>query len=168
MFEVGDSIVYASYGVAKIISIREENIRDSHQRCLILKTKGALIKLPVEKAEGGLVRKVVDEQQVSNVMEILKMRGMKTDSETWSRRLRDYQEKVKTGDIFNVAEVFRDLTLLKETKDLSYTERRLLDQAGSLLINELSIAKKMDVSEIERTINQIFPKSSLSSSPEIR
>ena len=74
---------------------------------------------------------------------------------------------MRTGGILNVAGVFRDLTLLKETKDLSYTERRLLDQAGSLLINELSIAKKTDVSEIERTINQIFSKSTLPTPPDM-
>jgi CarD family transcriptional regulator len=159
MFEVGDAVVYASYGVARIISIREEDIRDSHQLCVILETvKGALIKLPVEKAEAGAMRKVIDEEEASNVFEILRKRLTKTDSQTWNRRLRDYQEKMTTGNICNVAEVFRDLSLLRQTKDLSYSERRLLDQAGSLLINELSIAKKIDVSEIERSINQIFSK----------
>jgi len=158
VFEVGEAVVYSSYGVARIISIREEKIEDSHQLCLILETvKGALIKLPVEKAEAAM-RKVIEEEEVSHVIEILRNRGMKSDSEVWSRRLRDYQDKMRTGSIFNVAEVFRDLTLLKQIKNLSYTERRILDQAKSLLINELSIAKKTEVSEMERIINQIFPK----------
>ena len=73
---------------------------------------------------------------------------------------------MKTGSIFNVAEVFRDLTLLKESKDLSYSERRILDQAGNLLINELSFAKKTDTSEIESTINRIFSKSTPATSPD--
>ena len=167
MFEIGDAVVYSSSGVARIIDVRGEKIRDSHQHCLILETvNGALIKLPLEKAEAGGVRKVINEEEVPGVIEILRKRGMTTDSQTWNRRLRDYQEKMKTGSIFNVAEVFRDLTLLKESKDLSYSERRLLDQAGSLLINELSFAKKTDTNEIERTINRIFSKSPPATSPD--
>ncbi|MGO9117138.1 MAG: CarD family transcriptional regulator [Desulfomonilaceae bacterium] len=169
MFKIGDAVVYSSSGVARIIDVREEKIRDSHQRCLILETvNGALIKLPLEKAEAGGMRTVTNEEEVPGVIEILRKREMKTDSQTWNRRLRDYQDKIRTGIILNVAEVFRDLTLLKEAKDLSFSERRLLDQAGSLLINELSIAKKTDTSEIERTINQIFSKSTPSASPDMR
>jgi CarD family transcriptional regulator len=66
---------------------------------------------------------------------------------------------MRNGSIFQAAEVFRDLSLLKESKDLSYGERRLFDQARNLLIKELSIAKKMDEREIERTINRIFQQS---------
>ena len=167
MFEIGDAVVYSSSGVARIIDVRDEKITDSHQHCLILETvNGALIKLPLEKAEAGGVRKVINEEEVPGVIEILRKRGMTTDSQTWNRRLRDYQEKMKTGSIFNVAEVFRDLTLLKESKDLSYSERRILDQAGNLLINELSFAKKTDTNEIESTINRIFSKSTPATSPD--
>ncbi len=160
MFEIGDAVVYSSYGVARIISMNEEKIRDSNELCMVLETvkEGALIKLPMVKAEAGAVRKVIDKEEVSKVIEILQERRLKDDSQTWNRRLRDYQEKMTTGNICNVAEVFRDLSLLKQTKDLSYSERRLLDRAESLLINELSIAKKIDASEIERSINQIFSK----------
>ena len=83
---------------------------------------------------------------------------MKTDSQTWNRRHREYQEKMRSGSIFQAAEVFRDLSLLKESKDLSYGERRLFDQARNLLIKELSIAKKTDEREIEQTIRTIFQR----------
>jgi CarD family transcriptional regulator len=63
---------------------------------------------------------------------------------------------MRSGSIFQAAEVYRDLCLLKETKDLSHGERRLFDQARNLLIKELSIAKKLDESEIELTIGKIF------------
>ncbi|MGC8658491.1 MAG: hypothetical protein ACP5U1_05400, partial [Desulfomonilaceae bacterium] len=75
------------------------------------------------------------------------------------RRHREYQEKMRSGSIFQAAEVYRDLCLLKENKDLSHGERRLYDQAHNLLIKELSIAKKTDEIEIERTLNRIFQKS---------
>ncbi len=99
------------------------------------------------------------------VIEVLKMR-IKADSQTWNKRLREYQEKMRNGSIFQAAEVFRDLSLLKESKDLSYGERRLFDQARNLLIKELSIAKRTDEREIERTITRIFHQSQTSNPPE--
>ncbi len=167
MFKVGDVVVYSSHGVARITEIREEKIRDSQQLCYILKTvKGTLIKLPVDKVQARGFRKVVNEQEVPKVIEILRKRGPRTASQIWSRRMRDYQEKMKTGSIYMAAEVLRDLSLLKQIKDLSYGERRIFDQAWSLLINELSIVKKTDASDIERTINQIFSKPTPSTLPD--
>lgn len=162
MFKVGDVVVYPIHGVARIKEIRMEKIGGSDQQCYILETElqtaapKPVIKLPVDKAETNRVRKIVSESEVPQVISILKERHTKTDSQTWNRRHREYQEKMRTGSIFLAAEVFRDLTLLKETKDLSHGERRLFDQARNLIIKELSIAKKVDEKEIERTINRIF------------
>ena len=172
MFKVGDVVVYPNHGVARITGIKKERIGDSQQLCYILEAeirgsnRRPLIILPVAKAEANGVRPIVDEEEVPRVIEILRTRGMKTDSQTWNRRHREYQEKMRTGSIFKAAEVYRDLCLLKETKDLSHGERKLFDQARSWLINELSIAKKIDASEIERTINQIFTKSIPSRPPD--
>jgi CarD family transcriptional regulator len=165
MFEIGDVVVYPVHGVARIIGIRTEKIGNSDQLCYILETEiktaneKPVIKLPIDKVESNRVRKIVDENEVSQVIEILEKRGMKTDSQTWNRRHREYQEKMRSGSIFEAAEVYRDLSLLKESKDLSHGERRLFDQAYNLLIKELSIAKKTDETEIERTLNNIFQKS---------
>lgn len=164
MFEIGDVVVYPVHGVARIIGIRTEKIGNSDQLCYILETEiktaneKPVIKLPIDKVESNRVRKIVDENEVIQVIEILEKRGMKTDSQTWNRRHREYQEKMRSGSIFEAAEVYRDLSLLKESKDLSHGERRLFDQAYNLLIKELSIAKKTDETEIERTLNNIFQK----------
>ncbi len=164
MFKVGDVVVYPIHGVARITEIRSEKIGDSYQLCYILETEiktaneKPVIKLPVDKVESNRVRKIVDESEVPKVLAILKKRGMKTDTQTWNRRHREYQEKMRSGSIFQAAEVFRDLTLLKENKDLSHGERRLFDQAKNLLIKEISIARKTSESEIERAISNIFAK----------
>ena len=165
MFKVGEVVVYPVHGVARIIGIKKERIGNSDQLCYILETEiktaneKPVIKLPIDKVESNRVRKIVDESEVTQVIDILEKRGMKTDSQTWNRRHREYQEKMRSGSIFQAAEVYRDLSLLKENKDLSHGERRLFDQAHNLLIKELSIAKKTDETEIERTLNQIFQKS---------
>jgi CarD family transcriptional regulator len=171
MFKVGDVVVYPIHGVARIREIRKERIGDSSQLCYILETEiktaneRPLIKLPVDKVEANGVRSIVDEEDVPRVIEILTKRGMKTDSQTWNRRHREYQEKMRSGSIFQAAEVYRDLSLLKENKDLSHGERRLFDQAKNLLIKELSIAKRTDEIEIERTLSTIFSRSSSSLQP---
>lgn len=165
MFKVGDVVVYPIHGVARVTEIRTEKIGNADQLCYILETEiktvndRPVIKLPVDKVESNRVRKIVDESQVSEVIEILKNRTSKTDSQTWNKRHREYQEKMRSGSIFQAAEVYRDLSLLKETKDLSHGERRLFDQARNLLIKELSIAKRTDENEIERTIAKIFKDS---------
>ncbi len=169
MFEIGDVVVYPIHGVARVLDIKKERIGDSDQLCYILETEinkaNTVIKLPVDKVASNRVRKIVDETEVPRVIEILKIRT-KADSQTWNKRLREYQEKMRNGSIFQAAEVFRDLSLLKESKDLSYGERRLFDQARNLLIKELSIAKRTDEREIEQTITRIFHQSLAFNPPE--
>jgi len=106
MFKVGDVVVYPIHGVARIVNISKEKIGDSDQLCYILETEiktaneKPVIKLPVDKVESNRVRKIVDENEVPEIIEVLQKRGMKTDSQTWNRRHREYQEKMRSGSIF--------------------------------------------------------------------
>ena len=87
---------------------------------------------------------------------ILKQKDISVDSATWNRRYREYMEKIKTGSVFEIAEVLRDLYLLKFDKDLSFGERKMLDTARSLLVKEISIAKAMSEEEVEKEFRTIF------------
>jgi CarD family transcriptional regulator len=78
------------------------------------------------------------------------------DNQTWNRRYREYMDKIKTGSLYDVAEVFRDLSLLKLTKDLSFGERKLYDTAQVLLVKELSTARKTDEETIISEIESFF------------
>ena len=80
-----------------------------------------------------------------------------TESQTWNRRYREYMDKIKTGSLFDVAEVYRDLALLKLTKDLSFGERKLYDTAQILLVKELSTAKNTSEETIISEIESLFP-----------
>jgi len=167
MFKIGDVVVYPVHGVARITDIKKERIGNADQLCYILQTEiktasvKPVIKLPVDKVKSNRVRRIVGPDEANEVMEILRRRGMKTDPQTWNRRHREYQEKMRTGSIFEAAEVYRDLSLLKENKDLSHGERRLFDQAKNLLIKELAIAKRTEESEIETAIESIFKSRTL-------
>ncbi|MFH1118059.1 MAG: CarD family transcriptional regulator [Pseudomonadota bacterium] len=160
MLKIGEMVVYPIHGVARIIDIKDENIGGAEQRCYILQSESTpqrpLIKLPVDKVESNRVRKVVTGAEVPLVIEVLKKRRRQEEPQIWSKRYRQYQDKMRSGSILETAEVYKDLCLLKETKDLSLSERKLFDLARNLLIKELSIAQQMEESEVERSINALL------------
>ena len=83
-------------------------------------------------------------------------RALARSAATWNRRYREYMDKIKTGSVFEIAEVLRDLYLLRSDKDLSFGERKMLDTARSLLIKELAIAKECDEQDVETDLKKIF------------
>jgi len=92
------------------------------------------------------------------VFKILKEKSLSVETTTWNRRYREYMEKIKTGSVFEVAEVLRDLYILKIDKDLSFCELKLLDTARGLLIRELAVAKGTNEDDIEKEFAKIFTK----------
>jgi CarD family transcriptional regulator len=114
------------------------------------------IMIPVNNVESVGVRDIIDDEEVAKVYAIMKKRDIPADNQTWNRRYREYMEKIKTGSLYEVAEVLRDLYLLKVDKELSFGERKMLDTAQSLLLKELSIAKKTDENAIMSDIKAIF------------
>jgi CarD family transcriptional regulator len=81
-----------------------------------------------------------------------------TDNQTWNRRYREYMNKIQTGDPIEVAKVLRDLALLKADKNLSFGEKKMFDQARSLLVQEIAVAKDSDEATVESEIDEIFTK----------
>ena len=114
------------------------------------------ILIPVDKAEQVGLREVIQENQRRDVYDILKERDVPTDKQTWNRRYRGFMEKIKTGSLFEVAEVFRDLSRLKFTKTLSFGERRMLDTARGLIVKEISIARNTSEAVVERELEKFF------------
>jgi CarD family transcriptional regulator len=102
------------------------------------------------------LREVIGAEKVDEVFLILREKGLSVDTTTWNRRYREYMEKIKTGSVFEVAEVLRDLYLLKTDKDLSFCELKLLDTARGLLIKELAVAKNCDEEDVENEFRKIF------------
>src|SRR5437016_13453911 len=116
---------------------------------------GMKILIPINKVGSVGLRSLIDEKAVTKVYGILKEKEVSVDSTTWNRRYREYMEKIKTGSVFEIAEVLRDLYLLRSDKDLSFGERKMLDTARSLLIKELAIAKECDEQEVESDLKRI-------------
>jgi CarD family transcriptional regulator len=114
------------------------------------------IMIPTNNVRQVGLREVISKQKVSKVFKILRAKDLSVDSTTWNRRYREYMEKIKTGSVFEVAEVLRDLYLLKSDKDLSFCELKLLDQARGLLVKELAVAKNCDEEDVENEFKKIF------------
>ena len=146
MFRVGDLAVYPAHGVGCIESIETREISGEKKDFYIMKIldNNMIIMIPIDNVRSVGLRDIIDEKEVSRVYEIMKQRDIPTDNQTWNRRYREYMEKIKTGSVYEVAEVLRDLYLLKVDKDLSFGERKMLDTAQGLLLKELSIAKATD------------------------
>jgi CarD family transcriptional regulator len=103
------------------------------------------------------LRDIIDEEDVDKVYDVMKgKRNSNLESQTWNRRYREYMDKIKTGSLYDVAEVFRDLSLLKFTKDLSFGERKLYDTAQILLVKELSTAKNTDEASIAAELEALI------------
>ena len=157
-FKVGDMAVYPAHGVGEVKSIETREILGSKQAFYVLQIldSGMKIMVPTTNVNAVGLRGIISESEVDDVYCILKERDVKIDNQTWNRRYREYMDKIKTGSVYEIAEVLRDLSLLKFQKELSFGERKMLDTAKSLLVKELAICEERDEEEIDEEINEIF------------
>jgi CarD family transcriptional regulator len=158
MFTIGAMAVYPAHGVGVIESIQDREVAGLQQRFYIMRLLDTdmIIMIPTQNAKNIGLRTVVDSNAVTEIFEILKERPTRLNNQTWNRRYRDYMDKIKTGSLFRVAEVLRDLTLLKLEKELSFGERKMLDTAKNLLVKELSLVNNKEEDEIEAQLQELL------------
>jgi CarD family transcriptional regulator len=157
-FKVGDNAVYPGHGVGRVTAIESKEILGTMHTFYSINIidSGMKIMVPKNRVETVGLRPIISRDEAKKVIEILKETNVKIDNQTWNRRYREYMEKIKTGSVFEIAEVLRDLFLLKVDKELSFGERKMLDQAKSLLVKEISLAKKAKEELVEQEIQTIF------------
>ncbi len=158
MFKVNDLAVYPAHGVGRIEAIEEKTIGGVTQPFYIMRIldNDMKIMIPKDNAENVGLRNIISDEEVEQVYAILKKKDVEFTTQTWNRRYREYMEKIKTGSIFDLAVVLRDLYILQMDKPLSFGEKKMMDTARGLLIKELSIARKLKETEIEKEIEEIF------------
>jgi len=156
-FSVGEMAVYPAQGVAEVVGVEEKEISGTVISFYVLKIMDSdmRIMVPLAKAQEVGLRQIIEEDEISEVFDILKEKEVHVDKQTWNRRYRGFMEKIKTGSLFEVAEVYRDLYRLKSTKTLSFGERRMLDTAKNLIVKELSVARKISENKMEREIERV-------------
>ena len=159
MFKVGDLAVYPAQGVGVIESIEKKEIDGQTQDFYIMRIleNGMIIMVLTNNAKTVGLRPVVSKEDVPKVFSILKKKPEPPNNEcSWNKRYKEYVEKLKTGSIYDVAEVLKTLVFLQEEKELSFGERKLLDTARRLLVKELSIAQACSEEEIDDQIRQLL------------
>jgi CarD family transcriptional regulator len=157
-FKTGDNAVHPSHGVGEVVAVEDRELGGKPNRCYVLKIvpTGLKVMVPVEAAERVGLRPVMAEREALEIIEILRAPEVAVDLQPWNRRFRAYTEMLKSGLPSEIAKVLRDMYRLKFDKDLSFGERRLLDQARNLLVQELALAKRVEPARIEGEIQEIF------------
>ncbi len=157
-FRIGDKAYYPVHGVAEVVAVEQRDIGGTPIDIYILRVieTGLKIMVPTTNAEAVGLRAIISDDEVSEVYSILQSGDVTGDTQTWNRRYREYMEKIKTGSAFEIAEVLRDLCVLRGSKDLSFGERRMLEQARGLLVKEIALAKGSSEQDVDREIESFF------------
>ena len=141
-FSIGDKAVYQSQGIGEIIEIGTMQVGGASIEFYTLHIieQGTTIRVPTKKAASVGLREIIDQTQVGEIYDILRGENTRPTDKAWNRRYRAYQERLKSGSVFDIARVVRDLRSLQEEKPLSFGERRMLNHARSLLVKEISMS----------------------------
>jgi len=155
-FKLKDKVVCPAQGVGEVTDIVDKEIAGKRQKFYVVKLLDTSLRvmIPIESARNIGMRELVSDDQIKVIMSIIAERPPSLDNRTWNRRYRGFMEKIKTGNLFDIAEVYRDLSLLKMEKSLSFGERRMLDLARNLIIKEISISKKWDEEKVLKEIEK--------------
>ena len=153
-FEVGDRAVYPAHGVAEVVALESREIAGQRKDFYVLKVLHSDTKLmiPVDGAERVGLRRVVSPETAEEVFEVLRSEEVAVKPGPWNRRFREYTELVNSGSLVEVAKVYRDLWRIRPDRELSYGERRLLEQSRSLLVSELALARHCGEATIESAL----------------
>ena len=155
---IGQQAVYPSRGIAEVVNVEKREIGGKVQSFYVLRLASSDLKIlvHVDKAEQVGIRPVAGAQEVVEVLQILREKAVSFERHPWNRRYRAYMDKIKSGSLFEVAEVFRDLHRLKKTKSLSFGERRMLDTARGLVSQEVSAARSVDRATVEKELESVL------------
>ena len=167
-FQVGDMAVYPGYGVAEITGLEKKEFSGAAQEFYVLRVLGKDMTVMVPKLNAGSagLRGIIAKADVPAIYDVLRKRGEKISTSTWNRRYREYREKILSGSLVEIAAVFRDLSLLRADKELSYGERNMLETARGLVIQELALARESADEVVEKEIEELFAASTAANAEE--
>ena len=157
MYKVGDKVVYPHHGAGTVVKKEKREILGQAREYLTIKIlhNDMTVNVPAENAEKVGLRKVIDEEMVGQVLKALTGGGT-TMPKNWNRRFKHNRDKMKTGDIFELAEVVRNLSLRDHEKGLSTGEKQMFVKAKKILASELMYAKSMDETEAAAWLDEVL------------
>lgn len=152
MFNVGDKVVYPMHGAGIIENIEEKNISGQKEEYYSIKMPGEVkVMVPIAKADQVGVRGIIDEETAGKVFKVLEANSTEM-SMNWNKRYRDNMEKIKSGDVYEVADVVRNLSLKQKDRGLSTAEKKMLLNAKQILVSELTLVSKLGQEKVEEMI----------------
>lgn len=152
MFNVGDKIVYPMHGAGTIDAIEQKDILGEKQDYYIIKMPGEVkVMVPIAKAEEVGVRNVINKAEAGKVLEVLEANETEM-SNNWNKRYKENMEKMKSGNIYEIADVVRNLSYKQKEKGLSTGEKKMLSNAKQILVSELVLAEHASENEVEDLI----------------
>lgn len=156
MFQIGDKVVYPMHGAGIIEAIEEKEILGEKQKYYVMKMPvgNMQVMIPMANVSTLGLRQVVDTDSLEMVLDILKDQRQDLTS-SWNHRYRKNMDKIKTGDIYEVARVVRDLMRREKEKGLSTGERKMLDNARQILISELVLVKEIDQEQANHLLDKV-------------
>jgi CarD family transcriptional regulator len=156
MFKIGDYAVCPGHGVGQICDVEERDLGSETKSFYIVKllANGMTVMVPTDSENG--IRHLVSQNEIDEVYGLLQDHEVEIDTSTWNRRYREYMLKIKTGSLLEIADVLRSLFLLKNKKNLSFGEKKMLEQCRDLLTQEISLSGGNEVLEIKKNINSCF------------
>lgn len=161
-FQVGDKAVHPAHGVGEVTAIEKREIAGSAGSFYVLRIldTGMRVMVPTRALQTVGLRTIMSQEEADKVLAVFQVDEKSVAPGPWNRRQRAYNDMIKSGSPIEVAKVLRDLYRIKfrDAKDLSYGERRLMDQARSLLLHELALAGHTTEAEVEQQIESMFKK----------
>lgn len=155
MFNIGDRIVYPMHGAGIIENVEEKEILGEIRKYFIMRMPIGDMKVmvPVNNVEEVGVREIINKEEMEEVIDVLK--GKRSDMpQNWNRRYRLNMDRIKSGNIFEIAAVVRNLMLLDIEKGLSTGERKMLNDAKQMLVSEMVLVCELEVEEVEELIEE--------------
>lgn len=158
MYKVGDTVFYPMHGAGKIKEIKDIEILDQKETYYIISMPGDVtIKVPTEKAEDLGLRNIIAEDEALNILDDFK--DSSTDmNEKWSERYQENKEKLKTGDINEISNIYKSLSLRNRRKNLSTSEKKMLNNTRQVFFTELSASLDKPLDEVENEIDTLLDK----------
>jgi CarD family transcriptional regulator len=158
VFDIGDKVVYPHHGAA-IVERREQKEAFGEKReylVLRLAYGDLTLMVPADNTEGVGLREVINDEEVEEVFAVLRKKEARMPT-NWSRRYKNHSEKLRSGDIYQVAEVVRNLSIRDKDKGLSAGEKRMLGRARQILVSELTFALNVNEEEAEKRLDEALP-----------
>ena len=153
MYNVGDKVVYPMHGAGEIVGIEEREILNEKQSYYILKMPGEVkVMVPISTAEQHGIRNVIDKAEAEKVINVLEQDETEMEK-NWNKRYRENMDKMKSGNIYEIADVVRNLSFKQKEKGLSTGEKKMLHNAKQILVSELVLAEHATQDEVEELVN---------------